>query len=88
MEDITQKGRTRPKRVPLKALARVASVATGVQFGWGLQLSLLTPYVQELGISHTWASYIWLCGPITGMLVQPSVGYYSDRCQISWGRRR
>eukprot|EP00249_Psilotum_nudum_P014723 c24968_g2_i1 orf=802-2400(+) len=88
MEDVTQKGRIRHKRVPLRALARVACVATGVQFGWGLQLSLLTPYVQELGIPHTWASYIWLCGPITGMFVQPSVGYYSDRCQISWGRRR
>lgn len=74
--------------VPLRILARVASVAAGVQFGWALQLSLLTPYVQVLGISHTWASYIWLCGPISGMFVQPLVGYYSDRCQSSWGRRR
>ncbi|KAJ7519806.1 hypothetical protein O6H91_20G056400 [Diphasiastrum complanatum] len=75
-------------RVPLRALARVASVAVGVQFGWSLQLSLLTPYVQELGISHTFASYIWLCGPISGMLVQPIVGHYSDTWPGSWGRRR
>lgn len=75
-------------RVPLRALARVSLVATGVQFGWALQLSLLTPYVQELGIPHAWASYIWLCGPVSGMLVQPLVGHLSDQCESSWGRRR
>ncbi|KAJ7525458.1 hypothetical protein O6H91_17G052100 [Diphasiastrum complanatum] len=78
----------RKNRVPLKALAQVASVAAGVQFGWALQLSLLTPYVQELGIPHTFASYIWLCGPISGMFVQPIVGHFSDSCESSWGRRR
>ncbi|EFJ23442.1 hypothetical protein SELMODRAFT_232600 [Selaginella moellendorffii] len=77
-----------PKRVPLRGLARVASVALGVQFGWALQTSLLTPYVQELGIPHEYAGYIWLCGPISGMFVQPIAGYYSDRCQLKWGRRR
>ncbi|KAI5082273.1 hypothetical protein GOP47_0002016, partial [Adiantum capillus-veneris] len=75
-------------RVPLRALARVSLVATGVQFGWALQLSLLTPYVQVLGIPHAWASYVWLCGPISGMLVQPLVGHLSDNCESSWGRRR
>nr|AYU70944.1 sucrose transporter 4 [Ginkgo biloba] len=75
-------------RVPLRSLFRVASVACGVQFGWALQLSLLTPYVQELGIPHAWASLIWLCGPISGMLVQPLVGHMSDHCGSSWGRRR
>ncbi|XP_047342261.1 sucrose transport protein SUC8-like [Impatiens glandulifera] len=66
----------------------VASIAAGVQFGWALQLSLLTPYVQLLGIPHKWAAYIWLCGPISGMIVQPLVGYYSDRCTSRFGRRR
>ncbi|KAH9313245.1 hypothetical protein KI387_028280, partial [Taxus chinensis] len=81
-------GRRVKSGVPMRTLARVASVAAGMQFGWALQLSLLTPYVQVLGIPHTWASYIWLCGPISGMFVQPIVGYYSDRCECSWGRRR
>ncbi|EFJ27843.1 hypothetical protein SELMODRAFT_94770 [Selaginella moellendorffii] len=80
--------RLKSSRVPLRSLARVACVAAGVQFGWALQLSLLTPYVQELGIPHTFASYIWLCGPISGMLVQPIVGYYSDNCESKYGRRR
>ncbi|CAN8298342.1 unnamed protein product [Cochlearia groenlandica] len=73
---------------PLKKMISVASIAAGVQFGWALQLSLLTPYVQLLGIPHKWSSLIWLCGPISGMLVQPTVGYYSDRCTSRFGRRR
>ncbi|KAL4180009.1 hypothetical protein AMTRI_Chr13g90020 [Amborella trichopoda] len=75
-------------RTPLKKLFRVASVACGIQFGWALQLSLLTPYVQELGISHACSSLIWLCGPLSGLVVQPIVGYMSDRCKSKWGRRR
>ncbi|KAJ8541254.1 hypothetical protein K7X08_002070 [Anisodus acutangulus] len=75
-------------RVPLRLIFRVASVAGGIQFGWALQLSLLTPYVQELGIPHAWASIIWLCGPLSGLLVQPLVGHMSDKCTSRFGRRR
>ncbi|GKV33511.1 hypothetical protein SLEP1_g42016 [Rubroshorea leprosula] len=75
-------------RVQLRKLLRVASVACGIQFGWALQLSLLTPYVQELGIPHAWASIIWLCGPLSGLVVQPLVGHMSDRCTSRFGRRR
>ncbi|PKI62407.1 hypothetical protein CRG98_017213 [Punica granatum] len=73
---------------PLWKLIVVASIAAGVQFGWALQLSLLTPYVQQLGVPHMWASFIWLCGPISGLVVQPIAGYLSDHCTSSFGRRR
>ncbi|XP_031736332.1 sucrose transport protein SUC4 isoform X4 [Cucumis sativus] len=75
-------------RVPLRRLLRVASIACGIQFGWALQLSLLTPYIQELGIPHAWSSLIWLCGPISGLFVQPLVGHMSDHCTSRYGRRR
>nr|XP_023872082.1 sucrose transport protein SUC2-like [Quercus suber] len=76
------------KASPVRNIFLVSSIAAGVQFGWALQLSLLTPYVQLLGIPHKWAAFIWLCGPISGMLVQPIVGYYSDRSTSRFGRRR
>ncbi|CAN1328704.1 Sucrose transport protein SUC2 [Linum perenne] len=76
-----------PAPTHLKKIAVVASIATGIQFGWALQLSLLTPYVQLLGIPHQWAAFIWLCGPISGILVQPIVGYFSDRSTSRFGRR-
>ncbi|KAL1212443.1 Sucrose transport protein SUC1 [Cardamine amara subsp. amara] len=76
------------KPSPLRKIISVASIAAGVQFGWALQLSLLTPYVQLLGIPHKWSALMWLCGPISGMLVQPIVGYHSDRLTWKLGRRR
>lgn len=77
-----------PPRVPLRRLLWVASVACGVQFGWALQLSLLTPYVQELGIPHAFASLVWLCGPLSGLIVQPLVGHLSDHSTSRFGPRR
>ena len=75
-------------KAPIRLIIIVAAIAAGVQFGWALQLSLLTPYVQLLGIPHTWAAFIWLCGPISGLIVQPIVGYYSDNCTSRFGRRK
>ncbi|XP_076953654.1 sucrose transport protein SUC8-like [Bidens hawaiensis] len=77
-----------PQQRPIWQIVMVTAIAAGIQFGWALQLSLLTPYVQLLGIPHTFCAYIWLCGPISGMIVQPLVGYYSDRCTSKYGRRR
>eukprot|EP00258_Populus_trichocarpa_P046090 XP_024462109.1 sucrose transport protein SUC3 isoform X2 [Populus trichocarpa] len=74
--------------ISLITLVLSCTVAAGVQFGWALQLSLLTPYIQTLGIGHAFSSFIWLCGPITGLVVQPCVGIWSDKCSSKFGRRR
>ncbi|PON99980.1 Sucrose/H+ symporter [Trema orientale] len=78
----------RSKSYSLASLVLSCTVAAGVQFGWALQLSLLTPYIQTLGIGHAFSSFIWLCGPITGLVVQPCVGIWSDKCTSRFGRRR
>ncbi|XP_031493184.1 sucrose transport protein SUT4 isoform X2 [Nymphaea colorata] len=80
--------RSPSKSTSLKTLIFTCMVAAGVQFGWALQLSLLTPYIQTLGIGHAFSSFIWLCGPITGLVVQPCVGIWSDKCRSRYGRRR
>ncbi|CAA0809812.1 Sucrose transport protein SUC2 [Striga hermonthica] len=77
-----------PNPPVLRKLILVASIAAALQFGWALQLALLTPYSQLLGMSHKWASLVWLCGPVSGLVVQVIVGHYSDRCTSSLGRRR
>ncbi|KAM0931950.1 hypothetical protein ACQ4PT_000031 [Festuca glaucescens] len=77
-----------PVPISLGRLILAGMVAGGVQYGWALQLSLLTPYVQTLGLSHALTSFMWLCGPIAGLVVQPCVGLYSDKCTSRWGRRR
>ncbi|KAK9090699.1 hypothetical protein Sjap_023876 [Stephania japonica] len=62
----------------LKTLVLSCMIAAGVQFGWALQLSLLTPYVQTLGVGHAFSSFIWLCGPITGLVIKDMVGATSS----------
>lgn len=79
---------SRSRNTSLLTLILSCMIAAGVQFGWALQLSLLTPYVQTLGIGHAFSSFIWLCGPITGLVVQPCVGIWSDKCTSKYGRRR
>ncbi|KAL9245503.1 hypothetical protein vseg_019147 [Gypsophila vaccaria] len=73
---------------PMWKLFLVSTIGAGVQFGWALQLSLMTPYIQLLGVPHKWASFIWLCGPISGLVVQPVVGFTSDRLVSRFGRRK
>ncbi|KAJ4961356.1 hypothetical protein NE237_021266 [Protea cynaroides] len=77
-----------PNSCSWNTLILCSMIAAGVQFGWALQLSLLTPYIQTLGIEHAFSSFIWLCGPITGLAVQPCVGVWSDKCHSKYGRRR
>ncbi|KLD72915.1 sugar transporter, partial [Xanthomonas hyacinthi DSM 19077] len=31
--------------------------------------------------------YLWLAGPITGLVLQPIIGVLSDRTVTRWGRR-
>lgn len=33
-------------------------------------------------------SLVWLSGPISGSILQPTVGYYSDQCSFTWGQRK
>ncbi|KAL4573393.1 hypothetical protein LXL04_020196 [Taraxacum kok-saghyz] len=53
-----------------------------------LRLRLHLHHPITLGIGHAFSSFIWLCGPITGLVVQPCVGIWSDRCTSKYGRRR
>ncbi len=60
----------------------------GIQFGWGLQLANMSPIYKYLGAEESNLPYLWLAGPMTGLLVQPIVGAMSDRTWTKLGRRR
>ncbi len=60
----------------------------GIQFGWGLQLANMSPIYKYLGAEESNLPYLWLAGPITGLIVQPIIGSMSDRTWNRLGRRR
>jgi maltose/moltooligosaccharide transporter len=62
--------------------------AFGIQFGFALPQANATRIFQNLGASLDNVPLLFLAGPITGLIVQPLVGYYSDRTWTHHGRRR
>jgi maltose/moltooligosaccharide transporter len=60
----------------------------GIQFGWGLQLANMSPIYKYLGAEESNLPYLWLAGPVTGLLIQPIIGSMSDRTWNRLGRRR
>jgi maltose/moltooligosaccharide transporter len=60
----------------------------GIQFGWGLQMANMSAIYQYLGANESELPVLWLAAPLTGLLVQPIVGYASDRTWGRLGRRR
>lgn len=59
----------------------------GIQFSFGLQQASMSPIYQMLGAEGKDLPYLWLAGPITGLLVQPIIGAMSDRTTHRIGRR-
>ncbi|MBW7840708.1 MAG: MFS transporter, partial [Chitinophagaceae bacterium] len=61
----------------------------GIQFGFALQTANVSRIFQTLGAEIDKIGYLWAAAPITGLLVQPIIGYFSDRTwHKRWGRRR
>jgi len=60
----------------------------GIQFGWGLQMANMSAIYQYLGAKESDIAMLWLAAPLTGLLVQPIIGYASDRTWGALGRRR
>lgn len=61
----------------------------GIQFGFELQNSNVSRIFETLGANKDEIPILWIAAPLTGLLVQPIVGYLSDRTwHPYWGRRR
>jgi len=61
----------------------------GIQFGFALQNANVSRIFQTLGADIDKIGFLWVAAPLTGLLVQPIIGYLSDRTwHKRWGRRR
>ena len=61
----------------------------GIQMGFALQNANTSRIFETLGADTENLAVYWLAAPITGLIMQPIIGYYSDRTwSVRWGRRR
>lgn len=60
----------------------------GIQIGFDLQNGNVSRIFQTLGAEIDALPILWIAAPLTGLLVQPVIGYLSDRTWTRFGRRR
>lgn len=60
----------------------------GIQMGFALQNANVSRIFQTLGASIDDIPILWIAAPLTGLIIQPVIGYMSDRTWGRLGRRR
>lgn len=79
---------TKPK-LSLVEIINMSIGFFGIQFGWDLQRANMGRIYENLGANPDEVPLLFLAAPLTGLLVQPIIGYMSDRTwHPRWGRRR
>lgn len=91
MKDNTSVPELEPGRHDEKTFMQIVLMCVGffgIQFGWGLQMGNMSSIYSRLGADPAAIPMLWLAAPITGLIIQPLVGFFSDRTWCSLGRRR
>ena len=61
----------------------------GIQFGFALQGGFISRIFQTLGAENDEIPMLWIAAPLTGLIVQPIIGYLSDNTwHPKFGRRK
>lgn len=79
------------KPKPQLSIAQIFSMSfgfLGIQFGFALQNGNASSILQNFGAHVEELSWFWLVAPLTGMIVQPIIGHYSDNTWNKLGRRK
>ncbi len=78
-------------KLPMLSLFQLFSLAVGIigiQFAWSMQIAFSSRVLEPLGADPFLFGLIWCAGPITGIIVQPLVGAWSDKTWTKIGKRR
>lgn len=76
-------------RLSLGQIINMSIGFMGIQFGFALQNANTSRIFSTLGANPDEIPILWVAAPLTGLLVQPIIGYMSDRTwHPKWGRRR
>lgn len=60
----------------------------GIQFGFALQNANVSRIFETLGAKVDEIPILWIAGPVSGLVVQPIIGYMSDKTWNRLGRRK
>src|SRR5215204_4287665 len=76
-------------RLSISEIVNMSVGFFGIQFGWDLQRANMGRIYENLGANPDEVPILFLAAPLTGLIVQPIIGYLSDRTwHPKWGRRR
>lgn len=87
VETAGQPARQKPKQ-GFWGLWNVSFGYFGIQIAFALQNANVSRIFQSLGSEVDDLAFLWIAGPVTGLIVQPLIGYHSDRTWGWLGRRR
>ena len=88
MTDVFHEAGHRRPRLDFRQLFNISFGFFGIQIGFALQNANMSRIFQSLGESLDDLAVLWIAAPLTGLLVQPIIGHYSDRTWGRFGRRR
>jgi len=60
----------------------------GIQFGFALQNANVSRIFETLGADIDSIPILWIAAPVTGLIIQPIIGHFSDKTWTRLGRRR
>ncbi|URD62389.1 MFS transporter [Sphingomonas sp. KRR8] len=82
-------GMTEKPRLNWAGLWNLSFGFFGIQIGFALQNANMSRVFQSLGAKVEELPALWVAAPLTGLLVQPIIGFLSDRTWLGrFGRRR
>lgn len=81
-----------PGQKPVLSLAQIVNMSVGffgIQFAFGLQNANVSRIFQTLGAKIEEIPILWIAAPLTGLIIQPVIGHFSDKTWLGkLGRRR
>ncbi|CAH1374088.1 membrane-associated transporter protein [Tenebrio molitor] len=69
-------------------LIRISAAVMGIEFSYSAETAFVSPTLLKIGVEHKHMTLVWALSPLIGFFLTPILGSLSDRCHLSFGRRR